>query len=272
MTYQHPAIANSAFSKPVKRLQELLPDFREQLFDSRSLARLTETLIVKHDFPYNEKILALLPVKEAAQLCQLVITEEDLYLVDRTQDELLSQACQFHTHVPFDHHFKNALNQVLNRDAQNYNLPMPTWRYVLMPLKTSSQWAGSRLWLNPEILLDIHKKPADSCWALHTVLGLTLRSPVIRDTLYGRLELACLCHGLLLRMHEVILPRNADKLQTFLGYPSLPLVNRVLEDLKFRHIPGERDELMKKYSAILRQHERKTYIDAEERALARSGG
>lgn len=255
--------------KPVTRLRTLLPTLDQQLFDSQSLSQLTAKLAIMHDFPYSEKILALLPLTDTSKyLHQLVITEENLYLVDRSQEYILNQAFLFHEHVPYNQLFKQALSQVLNKQNKTYNTPMPTWRYVLMSLKASRLWAGNRIWFSPEILVE-NTKENDGTQVLRTLLGLSLISPVTPETLRSNLKQACLCHGLLLRMHKTRLPRNSDKLQTFLGYPSLPLVNRVLEKLEFRHIPGQREELMTCYKKLATKQAVQDFIDAEERALAR---
>lgn len=237
-------IAHQTMPALKAQLDRLDADYLHKGFDLPLLAQMMEPLILQHTMDFSQTILALCPLP-ASENQTLVVTKAGLYKLNRRPSHILNELLQEHIQLPFDRTYEGTLCQILG--DKHYKLPAACPYFSLFPVGSKND-EDQTLWLNPASLY--HILPADfGQTIIHTTYGLSLLVSQRPDSLTNLLRQACLCHGILKRQERRV-PGPTTALQSFLGFSSTPILDRVLDKLCVQDIPGKRGSFLPTYLAL----------------------
>lgn len=257
---QSEKIAHQIMPALKAQLDRLDSDYIHKGFDIPRLAQMMEPLLPQHAMDFSQTILALCPLP-GAESQTLVVTKSGLYKLNRRPRHILNELLQEHIQLPFDRIYENTLCHMLG--DKHYKLPAACPYFSLFPVGSKND-EEQTLWLNPASIY--HILPADfGQTIIHTTYGLSLLVNQRPESLTSLLRQACLCHGIMKRQERRV-PGPTTALQSFLGFSSTPLLDRVLDKLCVQDIPGKRGSFLPTYLALHdAQHREDWELAAEER-------
>lgn len=244
------------------QLDRLDSDYIHKTFDLTRVAALTENLLPTHAIDYSQTILALCPLPEDEQT--VLISSKGLYKINRKVRHLLNELLQEQIQLPFDKIYEETICQLLG--TKHYKLPAAGPHFSLFPVGSKND-ATQSIWLNPESFYQILPGEFGQT-IIHTTYGLSLLVTQRPDSLKTNLRQACLCQGILKRRQERFVPGPTTALQSFLDFPSTPVLDRMLEALAIQDIPGKRGSFIPTYLACYHAHQRQVWeLEAEEKRV-----
>lgn len=244
------------------QLDHLDSDYIHKTFDLSSMSALTETLLPTHAIDYSQTILALCPLPAEEQT--VLISSKGLYKLNRKVRHLLNELLQEQLQLPFDKIYEETLCHLLG--TKHYKLPAAGPHFSLFPVGSKND-ASQSIWLNPESIYQILPGEFGQT-IIHTTYGLSLLVTQRPDSLRANLRQACLCQGILKRRQERFVPGPTTDLQSFLDFPSTPVLDRVLESLAIQDIPGKRGSFIPTYLERYQAQKRQMWeLEAEEKRV-----